>query len=161
MCTISLSSVRENGWRLSALSSRFSIDERTLSTAKMLSVLQGQVPRGLTFQVKRTNLLGIPIPQSLGGVPPAADANTHTFSPCHAAVCLRFPDRKCSGAAKKFERSQPKRLTTLSACGTLSLIKKLRITSQFHLQPPASVLECRRRSWEVFCWETKRIGVIQ
>ena len=82
-----------------------------------------------------------------------ADANTHTFSPCHGTVCLRFPDRKCSEAAKKFERWQPKQLTTLSACAILPLIKKLWITSQFHLQPPASGLECRGGSWEVFCFQ--------
>ena len=51
----------------------------------------GQVPRGLTFQVKRTNLLGIPIPQSLGGDPPAADANIHTFPPGIGRCVSDFP----------------------------------------------------------------------
>ena len=61
-------------------------------------------------------------------------------------ISLQEMQRSC----KKFERSLPKRLTTLTACAILLLIKKLRITSQFHLQPPASGLECRGRSWEVF-----------
>ena len=51
---------------------------------------------------------------------------------------------------EKFERSQPKQLTTLSTCAILPLIKKLWITSQFHLQPPAPGLECRGGRWEVF-----------